>query len=754
MFDVLRICSPCFKWAACPGDSQLTELRKQMLFVLACVTGVVLCASVAYSIEVSAYGFLFIGACFGFTATGLILYHLFVKKQVTEKFIVFVLWLYAIAICLSDLNALNSSNPRLWPISVLLVDLMLVLRVADHYAVTLMCLGASWLLFTEFVMHAQPEVFKYGQYPFDERNKICACGDAPCALERWSDLPGGFLSTTMVFVLDFIFTRGFAREVLSQKSKAEAAAEAAKAIASSIAVFDLDSATVMLDEKEASMHSELHASLHQILRMLRCYRPYLPDGLVEEMMQNSQVHEDSTPEAPPPGLAGESTAVVFTDIKSSSEIWSSAPDAMKRALKQHNAALRTCINKYHGYEVKTIGDAFMVAFASASDAVAFGLAVHEALLCEAWPPALLQLPLCARDASGLWGGLTLRVGVHYGDLSAQMNKVVGRFDYFGNAVNIAARVESICRPGHVAITQAVLDALADEDEAPSPLASRMLLKVGDTACYVRDQGRVVLRGIPTPTQVFALVPEALQARMLSSQFEEKVQGRAGGSSAGTTPRSQQSLSASLLSMSLRRPADEERLKLRTLHSVSSATVGVAKLSVPTSAAGEVATACFNNFLQTLVTALDRSEGRMSSVMGTDALVSWNTGHGADRHIELSFRFAAFLFRDTHETPCAVGLATGPARHGFVGTSAQRFATITGAALAGASALAWHAAHAGQLCLFASLTTRVEEWPSELQALLCPANEVEIEGKPNMTYTLVPRTRHPPPAIRNPSVELL
>eukprot|EP00754_Rhynchopus_humris_P028885 Rhum_TRINITY_DN15183_c1_g2::Rhum_TRINITY_DN15183_c1_g2_i6::g.142253::m.142253 len=213
-----------------------------MLFVLACSTSILISLSLRYAIEFSAYGFLFMGISLGYAAIGLILYQLFVKKQVSEKFIVFVLSLYAIAICLADLNALNSAIARLWPLMVLLVDLMLVLRVADHYALILVCCGVVWLLFTEFVMHAQPEVFKYGQYPFDQRNKICACGDAPCALERWVDLPAGFLTAAAIFVLDFIFTRGFAREVLSEKSKAEAAAEAAKVIASSIAVFDLDSA--------------------------------------------------------------------------------------------------------------------------------------------------------------------------------------------------------------------------------------------------------------------------------------------------------------------------------------------------------------------------------------------------------------------------------------------------------------------------------------------------------------------------------
>ena len=54
--------------------------------------------------------------------------------------------------------------------------------------------------------------------------------------------------------------------------------------------------------------------------------------------------------------------VVFTDIESSTDLHEKCPEAMMQALKIHNSLLRELIKLCGGYEVKTVGDAFIVAF--------------------------------------------------------------------------------------------------------------------------------------------------------------------------------------------------------------------------------------------------------------------------------------------------------------------------------------------------------------------------------------------------------
>jgi hypothetical protein len=45
-------------------------------------------------------------------------------------------------------------------------------------------------------------------------------------------------------------------------------------------------------------------------------------------------------------------ALVFTDIKNSTFLWETVPDAMRSALKQHNAIMRRQLHNIGGYEVK------------------------------------------------------------------------------------------------------------------------------------------------------------------------------------------------------------------------------------------------------------------------------------------------------------------------------------------------------------------------------------------------------------------
>merc|ERR1719491_1467007 len=53
-------------------------------------------------------------------------------------------------------------------------------------------------------------------------------------------------------------------------------------------------------------------------------------------------------------------AVIFTDIQASTNLWANMPEIMSQAVDDHHDIIRKIIAKHTGYEVKTIGDAFMI----------------------------------------------------------------------------------------------------------------------------------------------------------------------------------------------------------------------------------------------------------------------------------------------------------------------------------------------------------------------------------------------------------
>jgi predicted ATPase/class 3 adenylate cyclase len=148
-------------------------------------------------------------------------------------------------------------------------------------------------------------------------------------------------------------------------------------------------------------------------------------------------------------------AIVFTDIQGSTELWERYSAGMREALELHDRLLRELLVPCSGYEVKTQGDAFMVAFPSAVEAVRWCLAAQQALLHAPWPPGLLAQPE-AREERGARGplhrGFRVRMGVHVGEPERRIDAHTGQVDYFGRMVNLAARVAAAGHGGQVLLS--------------------------------------------------------------------------------------------------------------------------------------------------------------------------------------------------------------------------------------------------------------------------------------------------------------
>ena len=103
-------------------------------------------------------------------------------------------------------------------------------------------------------------------------------------------------------------------------------------------------------------------------------------------------------------------------------------------LEDHRRLLRPYFTSHGGREVKTIGDAFLVEFGSALDAVLCAIAIQNMM----------------HDRKLARGGmLSLRIGVHVGDVIESGN------DILGDAVNIASRIQPLAEPGGVCISGSV-----------------------------------------------------------------------------------------------------------------------------------------------------------------------------------------------------------------------------------------------------------------------------------------------------------
>jgi predicted ATPase/class 3 adenylate cyclase len=124
---------------------------------------------------------------------------------------------------------------------------------------------------------------------------------------------------------------------------------------------------------------------------------------------------------------------LFTDIEDSTRLWDVHPDEMRDALEQHDSILRSVVASRGGLVFSRSGDGFAVAFGRASDAISAAADMQRALTAATWPDG---------------AHIRVRVGVHTGEAQERQG------DYFGTAVNCAARLMAAGHGGQVLVSGA------------------------------------------------------------------------------------------------------------------------------------------------------------------------------------------------------------------------------------------------------------------------------------------------------------
>jgi class 3 adenylate cyclase len=143
------------------------------------------------------------------------------------------------------------------------------------------------------------------------------------------------------------------------------------------------------------------------------------------------------------GLGIRQVTFLFTDLKGSTAMYERLGDLNAYALvREHFTLLDAAAQENFGAVVKTIGDAVMAVFSRPADAIAAALRILQEIdrfNREHGEPAII-----------------LKIGAHCGPtIAVTLNE---NLDYFGQTVNVAARVQSLAEAGEICISEALYTA--------------------------------------------------------------------------------------------------------------------------------------------------------------------------------------------------------------------------------------------------------------------------------------------------------
>ena len=169
-------------------------------------------------------------------------------------------------------------------------------------------------------------------------------------------------------------------------------------------------------------------------------------------------------------------AILAADVVGYSRLMGADEMGTITALKSHRRELiDSGIAEHHGRIVKTTGDGMLVEFASVVDAVGCAVKIQRSMV--------RRNAAIAADKQ-----IVFRIGINVGDI------IIDGDDIFGDGVNIAARLETLCEPGGVCISRAANDQIRDK-----------------LSIAFADQGEQAVKNISRAVGVFGLAARDIAA---------------------------------------------------------------------------------------------------------------------------------------------------------------------------------------------------------------------------------------------------
>ena len=243
-----------------------------------------------------------------------------------------------------------------------------------------------------------------------------------------------------------------------------------------------------------SIEREYEAERLQSVAREELLNNVLPSGIAERLLENTSIIADEH----------DDVAVIFLDIVSFTDLAASVPPG--HVIHLLNAIFQTCdevMRDHHITKIKTIGDAYLaVAGAPEQSSETVGDLSNVARAAAAVIDLrarldTLEVTMPPELGDNSWvktmGDLNVRIGCHVGSVVAG---VVGTdrvaYDVWGDAVNIAARMEQTCEPGRIQVSDDFAKALPGATRPEFDDDDRVILK-SEIATLVQ-RGNIPIKG--------------------------------------------------------------------------------------------------------------------------------------------------------------------------------------------------------------------------------------------------------------------